>query len=307
MDNWVEKWLFDPVVGRIVISVVGLIVIGALVRLTHRALRKRVKDSDLRHRVRKGISILGYVVGILFLTFVYSDQLGSLTVAFGVAGAGIAFAMQEVIVSVAGWVAISFGQFYRHGDRVQLGGTIGDVIDIGVLRTTLMELGQWVDGDLYNGRIVRIANSFVFKEPVFNYSADFPYLWDEIKVPIKYGSDHRLARAILRQVADEVCGPLVPAARQNWDELVDKFLVEHASVNPLVMMIANDNWIEFTVRYVVDFKRRRSTKDRLFVRILDKVATSEGKVALASATFHLVETPVLDVRIAGSGRPAARD
>ena len=63
-----------------------------------------------------------------------------------------------------------------------------------MLRTTLMELGQWVNGDLYNGRIVRIANSFVFKEPVFNYSADFPFLWDEITLPVRYGSDWKLAR-----------------------------------------------------------------------------------------------------------------
>ncbi|MCB0784290.1 MAG: mechanosensitive ion channel, partial [Flavobacteriales bacterium] len=75
------------------------------------------------------------------------------------------------------------------GDRVQLGGIKGDVIDIGVLRTTLMELGEWVDGDLYNGRMVLVANSFVFKEPVFNYSADFPFLWDELKVPVQYGAD----------------------------------------------------------------------------------------------------------------------
>jgi small-conductance mechanosensitive channel len=63
----------------------------------------------------------------------------------------------------------------QYGDRVQLGGIKGDVMDIGVLRTTIMETGQWVDGDLYNGRIV-LANSYVFKEPVFNYSGDFPFM-----------------------------------------------------------------------------------------------------------------------------------
>ncbi len=98
-----------------------------------------------------------------------------LSVALGVPGAGIAFALQEVIASVASWVAVSFGNFYSPGDRVQLGGIKGDVIDVGVLRTTLMEMGEWVNGDLYNGRIVRVANSFVFKEPVYNYSADFPF------------------------------------------------------------------------------------------------------------------------------------
>lgn len=306
MKEWVDTWLFDPIVGKLVFSLVGLLVIAGLVRLAHRALRERIRNTDMRYRARKGISILGYVVGILFLTFVYSDQLGNLTVAFGVAGAGIAFALQEVIVSVAGWVAISFGHFYRIGNRVQLGGTVGDVIDVGVLRTTLMELGQWVDGDLYNGRIVRVANSFVFKEPVYNYSADFPFLWDEIKVPIKYGSDHRLAREILQEAAEEITGPIVERARQTWSQVVDKYLVESAGVDPLVMMIANDNWIEFTVRYVVDYRKRRSTQDRLFVRILDEVAATDGKVAFASATFHLVETPVFDVRLSGLDEPAPK-
>jgi small-conductance mechanosensitive channel len=109
---------------------------------------------------------------------IYGGRLGGLTVTLGVAGAGIAFALQEVIASFAGWFAIALSGFFRTGDRVQLGGIRGDVIDIGVLRTTLMELGEWVSGDLYSGRVVRIANSFVFKEPVFNYSADFPFLWD---------------------------------------------------------------------------------------------------------------------------------
>ena len=71
---------------------------------------------------------------------------------------------------------------------MQLGGIKGDVIDVNVLRTTLMETGQWVDGDLYNGRIVRIANSFVFKEPVFNYSGDFPFLWELSFGPISFSS-----------------------------------------------------------------------------------------------------------------------
>src|SRR5690606_5854844 len=124
-------------------------------------------------------------------------RLGGLTVALGVAGAGIAFALQEVITSVAGWMATIFGNFYKTGDRVQLGGIKGDVIDIGVLRTTIMETGEWVNGDLYNGRIVLVANSFVFKEPVFNYSGDFSFLWDEIVISVQYGSDIALAKKIM--------------------------------------------------------------------------------------------------------------
>ena len=300
MEDFVKRWLFDPTVGRLVTVIISVIVVIVLVQFVHRSISSYVKDSDTRYRARKFVTFIGYVLAVLVITIVYSSRLGGLTVAFGVAGAGIAFALQEVIASVAGWVAISFAGFYRPGDRVQLGGIKGDVIDVSILRTTLMELGEWVKGDLYSGRIVRIANSFVFKEPVFNYSGDFPFLWDEITVPIKYGTDYHLAREILERVANEVVGDYAAQAANAWKGMVRKFLIEDASVAPMVTLVANDNWIQFTVRFVVNYKARRGTKDRLFTRILEEVDKTEGRVALASATFHLVETPVFDVRLTDS-------
>jgi small-conductance mechanosensitive channel len=297
MQGFLERWLFDPTVGKIIVSLIGVLIIAIIVRFLHRSLARRIRDPDTRYRVRKLITFTGYLAGILFITTVFSDRLGSLTVAFGVAGAGVAFALQEVIASVAGWVAVSLGHFYQIGDRVQLGGIMGDVIDIGVLRTTLMECGQWVNADLYNGRIVRIANSFVFKEPVFNYSADFPFLWDEIIMPVKYGSDHRLAREILQRVADEVVGDYATHARAAWKGVVESYMIEDEKVEPTVTVIANDNWMEFTVRYVVDYKRRRITKDEMFTRILEELDKTDGRVAIASTTIQIVETPAFDVRL----------
>ena len=233
------------------------------------------------------------------ITLVFSDRLGSLTVALGVAGAGITFALQEVIVSLAGWFAISFAGFYKNGDRVQLGGIRGDVIDISLLRTTLMEIGEWVKGDQYSGRIVRIANSFVFKEPVFNYSGDFPFLWDEIVIPIKYGSNHLLARKLFQQVLDEVVADYKNQAFNSWQTMVSKYMVEAASVDPSIILALNDNWMEYTICYVVDFKKRRGTKDRLYTRILDEIALTRGEVSLASTTIQLVEIPTLNVHFQG--------
>lgn len=297
MEDLVKRWLFDPVIGRLVVVVIGLSVIVVVVRLVNRSLRRIVGDSSVRYRLRKFVLFLGYVIAALVVSTVYSNKLGSLTVAFGVAGAGIAFALQEVISSVAGWVAISFAGFYDPGDRVQLGGIKGDVIDISILRTTLMEVGEWVKGDLYSGRVVRIANSFVFKEPVFNYSGDFPFLWDEVIVPIKYGSDYHLARKILQTAALEVVGGFVDTATAAWRVMVNKYLIEDAMVAPLVTLVANDNWIEFTVRYVVDYKKRRITRDQLFTRILEEIDKTNGKVAIASATFQLVEGSALNVSV----------
>jgi small-conductance mechanosensitive channel len=292
-----DQWLTDPAVQKIVASLAGVLIIGLVVQILHRVVTHRIQQTDVRHRVRRLINLGGYLAGFLLVAFVIAEQKGHLTIAVGVATAAVAFSLQEVIASVAGWVEISFGRFYQVGDRVELGGIVGDVIDIGVLRTTLFELGQWIGGDQHNGRIVRVANSLVFQGPLFNYSADFPFLWDEITVPVKYGSDRPLARQILQQAIDEIAGPYVPAAQAMRDKLVKKYMIEQLGVEPVVTMIANDNWIEYTVRYVVDYRKRRRTKDQIFERILDEFDRSEGRVTIASTTVQLVDPPLFDIRL----------
>jgi small-conductance mechanosensitive channel len=306
LEARLKEWLFDANVGRLVATVLGLVVLVVVLRSVQRGLAGRIDDGATRYRVRKAIGFAGYVAAFLYLAALFSDKLGGLTVAFGVAGAGIAFALQEVIASIAGWLALTFSNFYQPGDRVELGGIKGDVIDIGVLRTTLMEVGQWVNGDLYNGRIVRVANSFVFKAPVFNYSGDFPFLWDEITVPIRFGSDRKETRAIIERVAARVVGDYAVTASAAWKDLVKRYRIEDARVAPTLSLVANDNWMQYTLRYVVDYRQRRSVKDALFDGILDAVEASGGRVQLASATFELVAAPPITVRTGGeaSGRSA---
>jgi small-conductance mechanosensitive channel len=284
------EWLTAPLASKSLAVLLGITAILLIVRLVQTSLVRGLRDPDSRYYARKLVTLGGWLASILLVTVVFRDRLGGLTVAIGVASAGIAFALQEVIGSIAGWIAISFGNFYSPGDRVQLGGIRGDVIDIGILRTTLMELGQWVDSDLYTGRVVRIANSFVFKQPVFNYSGDFPFLWDEIRIPVRHDSDHRLARSLLEEALREVCSEdLVNDARQAWQHLVRRYLLENASLEPMVSLVITDNWLEFTLRYLVDYKQRRSTRDRLSEKVLDAFAASEGRVALGSTTVQLVE------------------
>lgn len=163
-------------------------------------------------------------------------------------------------------VAIMFGEFYNTGDRVQLGGIKGDVMDIGVLRTTIMETGQWVDGDLYSGRIVLIANSYVFKEPVFNYSGDFPFLWDEIKSPMQYGSDYAKAKEIILKSGVEVAGDLTVRSKEKWKTLQNKYRLEDAQTEPMITLVANGNWAEYTLRYVVGYKKEEALNQNCLLK-----------------------------------------
>ncbi len=297
MEEQIQEYLYNPTMGKIVTFLVGVALIWTLIKVIQKRLFSKIQNNDNRYKAKKLSSFIGYLLTIVFLTVVFSDKLGGFTVALGVAGAGIAFALQEVIASFAGWLAIMFGGFYDTGDRVQLGGIKGDVMDIGVLRTTIMETGQWVDGDLYNGRIVLIANSYVFKEPVFNYSGDFPFLWDEIKIPIQYGSNYDIAKELILNIGIEVAGDLTNTSKEKWQSLQNKYRLEDAQTEPMISLVANDNWAEYTLRYVVGYKKRRATKTALFTKILTQIEASNGEVKMASATFHLVQAPDFNINI----------
>lgn len=289
-----EKLLdfFKTAQGKnLMIAGVAIIVIYFIVSLIKRIIPRYISETETRYRARRFINFVGYLFVILAIFFVYGSQFTGLTVFLGVAGAGIAFALQEVIASIAGFLAINFTSFFKVGDRVLLGGIKGDVIDIGVLRTSLMEIGNWVDGDQYNGRIVLVANSFIFKEPVYNYSGDFPFLWDEIKVPIKTQGDFEYAREKFLEILIEVQGKYAEAAKKDWEKMTEKLMVEKAKVDPMVQMTFNENWITFTLRYVVDYKARRSTKDLISTKILKAIRTSEGRIEVASAAFEITAFP----------------
>jgi small-conductance mechanosensitive channel len=297
MEEEIKKWLFDPVIGKFIAATLVLLVVVVLVRYVQRALGRYVENSQRRYRLRKLVTIAGYAVALVLLSVVYSDKLSGLTVMFGVLGAGIAFALQEVIASVAGWIALSFGGLYDVGDRVQLGGIKGDVIDIGVLRTTLMECGGWINGDQYNGRVVRVANSFIFKEPVYNYSSDFPFLWDEIRIPVRYGSNYEMARQGFQQVLEEITGEHARKLKGDWRRMTDKYMVEDAQLTPMVTLKMDDNWAEFALRYVVDYKKRRSTKDRICSLILKLIEESGGQIKLGATSLEVASIPPLDINI----------
>ena len=288
-------WLRDHGLDRVVTLVAVLVGVLLLVRLLRATLFRRIRDNSARYHANKAASFAAWVLIVLLGIGIFSDRLSGLSVALGVTGAGIAFALQEVIASVAGWMAVLFGGFYSTGDRVQLGGIKGDVIDIGVLRTTVMELGQWVDGDLYNGRIVRIANSFVFKEPVFNYSADFPFVWDELRLPIQFTADPAEVKALLLAAAEDIVGHYARQAREEWAVMVRKYLIEDASTDPIVSLVATDNWVQYVLRYTVDLRLRRSTQSALFERILKDIAATDGRIKFASSTVQLAPGSVVKV------------
>src|SRR4029077_45365 len=172
MGGWMND-LFRQAVSlslfaKCLAAVVGILLIHATFRVLEQVLPRRFGRADARYKVRKFVVFSGYLTMLLFLAILFEDRLGRLSVTLGGVGAGVAVALQDTVASIAGAFSIGFSKLYAVGDRVQIGDTRGDVIDIGLLRTTLMETGNWVSKDLCNGRIVRIPNNIVMKAAVFN-------------------------------------------------------------------------------------------------------------------------------------------
>jgi len=285
VEEFIRRLVSLPLAVKLLAAVLGIVVIHVTFRSLEKRLPRYFSRGDARYRVRKFVVFLGYVIAILFMAILFGDRLGRLSFALGIAGAGVAVALQEVIAGIAGWIAIGVGKLYAVGDRIQIGDTKGEVIDISPLRTTLMETGHGVSGDLYSGRIASIPNGAVIKGPTFNYSQGFRFVWDEIKVRFTLDSDHVFAREMLLQIARESVSDYVAKTEQSWEHVTDDFRIANLGREPTVTLVVIDGgYVEFTVSYVVDYLKRTVTKDQLFTRILDEVSKNESKVRWVSSS-----------------------
>lgn len=297
MNILLENLLSHPLFIKGLWAILNIVIIFTLVHFAQAIFAKKIDDKDVRYKTRKALSLLGYFLAIAVTLAIFSEQMTNLTVIIGALSVGIGFAMRELIQSLIGWIAVSFWSLYKPGQRIQMGGIMGDVIDISPLTTTVMECGGWVKGDLYNGRLVRLSNSLVFKDPIFNYTADFPFLWDEIVIPVRTDSDHRQARSIIETAGLSTLIQISEDSKNAWETFARHYRVEDARLDPITTMAFDANWIEFTLRYVVDYRLRRSTKDKLFSTILNQFEATHGKVQIASASFQLTEAPPLRLQI----------
>ena len=269
---------------KLVFAILGVFFIHAVFRLLERRLPTYFRELDVRYRVRKFVVFAGYIAGLVFITVLFEDRLGRVSFALGVAGAGLVVALQDVISSLAGWVAIGCLNLYKVGDRIQIGETRGDVIDISFMRTELVETGNWVRNDLYNGRVARIPNSAALKGAIFNCSQGFRYVWDEIKVVLTGDSNHLLAREMLLRIANEAIADYLAEAVTSWRQITYNFRMENISLAPTATLVVNGGSLEFTLSYIVDYTNRTAMQDRLFSKIVEEIKNHNDQLAWASSS-----------------------
>ncbi len=283
----------ESAAGRLVTSALVVLVGVVLASGAGRLLARRTDDVYARYYARKLTRYVVAVLVLIALAIVWRAFAGRLGIVLGLATAGLAFAMQEVVGAVAGWFNIVSGRIFRVGDRIQMGGVRGDVIDITPLRTKVMEIGSsgddgtWVRGRQYTGRIVSVSNKATFTEPVYNYSAVFEYIWEELTIPVPYRHNWRKAEGILREEVERVSAS--EGAQQAIQAMTRRYPIARADVEPRVFVRATDNWNELSARFIVPVRSARFVKDRLTRSVLDRFAAAGIRIAseTSEVTLHL--------------------
>jgi len=243
------------------------------------------------------------IVGLISIWFNDPTRLAS---AAAFITAGLAIASQRLITAVAGYFIILRGKNFNVGDRIVMGGVRGDVIALGFTQTTIMEMGQppseqgdapsmWVQARQYTGRIVTITNDKIFDTPVYNYTRDFPYIWEEMRVPIPYGADRRKAEHILLEAARRHTTQVTDLSTDALEELERRYSVDREELQPATFLRLTDNWVEMAVRFVVDVHGVRRVKDAMTRDILDALASAG--IEIASGTYQVVGMPDLRVQL----------
>lgn len=270
-----------------------LLLIGAalyaLSRLIRRGIDAHIEDVNQRHQLRKVITYLfwiGLAVAAVTL-FVERSALADIGTILGLLAAAVTIALADVVRSLAGWIYVSSRRGVEIGSRVEVEGVTGDVIDIGLLKTTLLEVGKpLVHGLQSTGRIVTVPNSLFLGSKVIASASVNPLVWQEMQILVTFESDWKRAREIIQTVAEEQYEKLVPDLKAGFAKLERRFAFRLGSTAPIVYTEIADSGVLLTLRYLTPVRGRRSSLDFISGSLLDAFA-QEPSVEFAYPTYRI--------------------
>jgi small-conductance mechanosensitive channel len=198
--------------------------------------------------------------------------------------AGVAIALADLLKNMAGWLFILVRRPLRIGDRIEVDGTAGDVVDIRLFRFSLMEIGKWVHADQSTGRLVHVPNGVVFTTPIANYTEGFEHIWHEVPVLITFESDWQKARRIIREEVEAV-STFDEQALRRLRETARQYQIKIGALTPIVYLKVEDSGVLLTGRLLIRARERRFVDERIWSALLTRFA-EEDDVELAYPTVR---------------------
>ncbi|HEX3865245.1 MAG TPA: mechanosensitive ion channel domain-containing protein [Gemmatimonadaceae bacterium] len=302
-----------PVLEKTLLTVgllLAIVLAAAVVRaLAGAALRGESGDRP-RFWIAQILRVAALLTAVVVVARIWANDATQLASAAGWLAAGLTIALQRVVTAFSGYVIILRSRIFTVGDRITIGSVRGDVVALGFMQTTVMEMGQgpaeqddapsmWVKGRQYTGRLVRITNDKVFDAPVYNYTRDFPFVWEELTLPIRYQDDYGVVERILLDVASRHTREIADAARPALQRMREKyFLNEIPAIEPQVYVRMTDNWVELSLRFLSRDRGVRALHDAMTRELLAEMR--RVRIGVASGTYAIVELPSVRVELAAN-------
>jgi small-conductance mechanosensitive channel len=255
---------------------------------------RRVSTARDRYTLRKTVSILVTVLVFASLFAIWVERTSTLFIAYGILSAGIAIALQDVLRNLAGGILIIMSRPFKAGDRIQVGDSTGDVLDIGSFSTAIMEIREWVDADQYTGRILHIPNSFALNQTIKNYTRDYSFIWDEVRILLIYGSNWKKAEDVALKTAGPIVEEFESLAQTELLLMGEKYFTTTYDVQTKLYTKMQENWIEMRLRYVVEPRKRRAVSHLLTSNILEALEKEEDIMIGTAVGIDLMNSPGKD-------------
>ncbi|MGH7933523.1 MAG: mechanosensitive ion channel family protein, partial [Candidatus Binataceae bacterium] len=245
-----------------------------------------VQDLQRRHQLLTLRRLTVIVIIALIVIFDFANELGSFATVMGFAAAGIALALQNVIMSLAGYFYVA-GRFgIQVGDRVQISGVNGDVLEIGFFKMTLMELSKELSGRQPTGRIVVFPNSVVF-QPNASFFKQVPgtsFTWNELRLTLAPDCDYRLAEKRLGEVVNQVFARYREAVQRQFHNMERDLNVRAETPRPQSRLQLGEAGIEIIIRYPVQLAAAVQTEDEISRRLVDAIKREPGLKLVSQGT-----------------------
>ncbi|MBN1782013.1 mechanosensitive ion channel family protein [bacterium] len=262
----------NDIMTNLIRSGVALLIIYTVYYFIRRFINSLQITINKKHEYRKRAGYTATVVFLLMQIPIWAGSTQHWATVLSVMGAGIALALHEVLLNLAGWFYILFRRPYRTGDRIELGQLQGDVIDISVMQTTLLEIGNWVDGDQSTGRVVHMPHGQIFRVPLYNYTQGFEFIWNELSVLITFESNWESAKALLHQFGEEESKAVQETVKTRIDKMSREYLIYYRNFTPIVYTRIEDSGVKLTLRYLTEAKKRRNGIDAISRKMLKAVS-----------------------------------
>ena len=280
----------SDVYSHILWTMVAAVAVYFLTRGAEAAAIRAAGDIEAQHKARRVVAWTGMLAFLLCAILIWASAVRNIGVFLGIVGAGVALSLQETLLCMAGWVYIVIKKPFDIGDRIEIDGRVGDVIDISVFQTAVLEVGNWVQAEQSTGRIVNIPNSMVFRHMNCNYTKGFPFIWNELAVVVTFESDWRRARGIMLAQAQEETGRIQGEVRKQIEAMRGDYAIRYEQLAPIVYTHIADQGVALTLRYLSPVRKRRDTSNRICEGILDEFARESG-VDFAYPTTRFFRNP----------------